>query len=369
MKISRGLQTGPQKVVLYGPEGIGKSTFGSQFPAPLFLDVENGTRHIDVARVDPAPASWTGLLETVKEFLAERPKEFATLVLDTADWAEQMCIKHVCDAAQKKGVEDFGYGKGYVYVAEAFGELLNKLNEAVAAGYNVVILAHAKMRKFEQPDEAGAYDRWELKLSRQVAPMVKEWADMVLFANYKTLVITTGSGDGKKTKAQGQGKRVLYTTHHSCWDAKNRHGLPDEIPLDYGQIAHCIPGPANLSNCSSSSPAPVSSSEIPNNSPAPAPEPSSEPQAPAPQVRETPPAPDPLKPAWSPDLPGALRQLMEHSHVSEEEVRGVIQSTGHFSGDTPWAVLQEQGYVDGYIIPQWEYFVTAIESDPNRLPF
>jgi len=358
MKISRGLQTGPQKVVLYGPEGIGKSTFGAQFPAPLFLDVEQGTRHIDVARIDPPPASWTALLETVKEFLAERPKEFATLVLDTADWAEQMCIKSVCDSALKKGIEDFGYGKGYVYVAEAFGELLNKLGEVVTAGYNVVILAHAKMRKFEQPDEAGAYDRWELKLSKQVAPMVKEWADMVLFANYKTMVITTGKGDNLKAKAQGQGKRVIYTTHHSCWDAKNRHGLPDEIPLDYGQIAHCIPNPSGIPT---GSPAPASSSEIPNNSPAPEPAP--------PQTQEAAPSPDPLLPLWSPDLPGALRQLMEHSHVTEEEVRGVIQSVGHFSGDTPWAVLQEQGYVDGYIIPQWDYFVTTIESDPDRLPF
>lgn len=356
MKISRGLQTGPQKVVLYGPEGIGKSTFGAQFPAPLFLDVEQGTRHIDVARFDPPPASWTALLAAVKEFLTERPTEFGTLVLDTADWAEQMCIRHVCDSNQKKGVEDFGYGKGYVYVAEAFGELLNLLGDVVTAGYNVVILAHAKMRKFEQPDEAGAYDRWELKLSKQVAPMVKEWADMVLFANYKTMVITTGKGDSLKAKAQGQGRRVLYTTHHSCWDAKNRHGLPDELPLDYGQIAHCIPGPASLPNPSGSSPAPVSSPEIPNNSPAPEPVP--EPQA-----------PDPLQPPWSPDLPVALRQLMEHSHVSEEEVRAVIQSTGHFSGDTPWTVLQEQGYVDGYIIPQWDYFVTTIESDPDRLPF
>ena len=355
MKIARGVQIGPQKVVLYGPEGIGKSTFGAQFPAPLFLDVEAGTRHIDVARIDPAPASWTALLETVKEFLAERPAEFATLVLDTADWAEQMCVKHVCDSNQKKGVEDFGYGKGYVYVAEAFGELLNLLGDVVKAGYNAVILAHAKMRKFEQPDEAGAYDRWELKLSKQVAPMVKEWADMVLFANYKTMVITTGKGDSLKAKAQGQGKRVIYTTHHSCWDAKNRHGLPDEIPMEYGQIAHCIPG-GHMPDGTAVQP------------------PAEEPTAPAPE------APEPVQAqptpsagfeqrAWSPDLPVALRQLMEQSRVTEEEIRGVIQSVGNFPGDTPWSVMQEQGYVDGYIIPNWAWFVNVIEADPDRLPF
>ena len=98
----------------------------------------------------------------------------------------------------------------------------------------MVITAHAKMRKFEQPDEMGAYDRWEMKLSKQVAPLFKEWCDMLLFLNYQTYVVTT---ENKSTKAQG-GKRVIYTSHHPCWDAKNRHGLPEVLDLDYENIAH-----------------------------------------------------------------------------------------------------------------------------------
>ncbi len=105
----------------------------------------------------------------------------------------------------------------------------------------MVLTAHAKMRKFEQPDEMGAYDRWEMKLSKGVAPMVKEWADMVLFCNYKTMVVNVdGQGAQKgKNKAQG-GRRVMHTTHHSCWDAKNRYGLPDEVPFEYDSIRHII---------------------------------------------------------------------------------------------------------------------------------
>lgn len=98
----------------------------------------------------------------------------------------------------------------------------------------MVITAHAKMRKFEQPDEMGAYDRWEMKLSKQVAPLLKEWCDLLLFCNYKTFVVTA---QNETKKVQG-GKRVMYTSHHPCWDAKNRHGLPEEIELDYGNIAH-----------------------------------------------------------------------------------------------------------------------------------
>ena len=104
--------------------------------------------------------------------------------------------------------------------------LLNFLTDLSEQGINIVLLAHSHLRKFEQPDEAGAYDRWELKLGKRTAALSKEWADLVLFANYRTLVTDI---DGKK-KASG-GERVVYTSHHPSWDAKNRHGLP-EVPFE-----------------------------------------------------------------------------------------------------------------------------------------
>lgn len=242
MEITRGKILGAQKTVIYGPEGIGKSTFAAQFPNPVFIDTEGSTKHMDVARL-PKPTSWTMLMESVK-YVKANPTICQTLVVDTADWAEQLCITHVCSKKEGvTGIEDFGYGKGYVYLAEEFGRFLNALTEVIEAGINVAITAHAKMRKFEQPDETGAYDRWELKLSKTTAPLLKEWADMVLFANYKTYVVNVdnqGATKGKN-KAQG-GQRVMYAAHHPCWDAKNRHSLPDEMPFEYKQIAHCIPG-------------------------------------------------------------------------------------------------------------------------------
>ena len=109
------------------------------------------------------------------------------------------------------------------------------------AGHNVVVLAHAAITKFEQPDAVGNYDRWGMKTSKQVAPLLREWCDMLLFANYKTVVEKAGSSPNAKNKASG-GRRVMYTTHHPCWDAKNRFGLPDEMPFDYAGIAACISG-------------------------------------------------------------------------------------------------------------------------------
>ena len=120
-------------------------------------------------------------------------------------------------------------------MTEAFQALLKSCDKCIEAGINIVFTAHAMMRKFEQPDEMGAYDRWEMKLTKKTAPLLKEWADMVLFCNYKTDVIT--DQNTKSKKATG-GRRVMYTSHHPCWDAKNRYGLADSMPMSFDQIAH-----------------------------------------------------------------------------------------------------------------------------------
>lgn len=239
--ISGKLSNGAQKVVVYGPEGIGKSTFAAAFPGGLFIDTEGSTKELDVRRLQP-PSSWAMLTWQVEQVKNE-PEICRSLIIDTADWAEKLCIHDICSKRNVSGIEDFGYGKGYVYLEEEFGRFLNKLTELVELGINVVVTAHAIMRKFEQPDESGAYDRWELKLQKKTAPLLKEWADMLLFANYETYVVKEGGGnDGmKKAKAKG-GKRVMYTTHHPCWDAKNRKGLPEKMDFNFAGIAHAIPG-------------------------------------------------------------------------------------------------------------------------------
>lgn len=216
MKIIRGKQPGAKKVVVYGPEGIGKSTFASMFPDPVFIDTEGSTKDMDVARTE-TPTSWTMLMQQI-QYIKTYPDTCRTLVVDTLDWAEQMCVEHVCAQYGKKGIEDFGYGNGYTYTREEFGRFLNRLSEVIDAGVHVVLTAHAQIKRFDQPDEMGSYDRWELKLGKkttsQTSPLVKEWADMLLFANYKTHSVAVDD-KGQKRKAQG-GRRVMYTSHHPC---------------------------------------------------------------------------------------------------------------------------------------------------------
>lgn len=241
LQIIKGVQKRPQRVVIYGIEGIGKSTLAAQFPKPLFIDTEGGTAHMNVDLL-PTPATWEELTELLHLIpRSDELDEYRTLVIDTIDWAEMLCIDFVCVKAGKSGIEDFGYGTGYTAVKEEFERMIRKLDEIVAAGKNVVLVAHAQLRKFEQPDASGAYDRYELKLGKrtasQTAPIIKEWSDMLLFINYKTEVYK----DGNKYKATG-GERTVFTTHSPAYDAKNRHELPSSFPLSYEPLEGVIPG-------------------------------------------------------------------------------------------------------------------------------
>ena len=347
-----GIQKTALRVVAYGPEGIGKSTFAAQMPGAIFIDVEGGTNQLPVARL-PKPTSWTMLTDEIRAVRDGQVPECTTLVIDTADAAEVLCIRHICAKFSKDGLEDFGYGKGYTYAEEEFGRLLDLLTEVTERGRNVVLLSHAIMRKFERPDETGAYDRFELKLSKKVAPKVKEWCDMLLFLDYKTFVSTDSNG---KAKASG-GERVIRTSHNPCWDAKNRLGLPECMSLNpdtAAKIAGLMAGGEELPKAETT-PTPVTA-------PAPAPAPVSAPK-PAPVA-----APKPAQPAKSP-YPArldALWQLMVANGVTDEELRTAVATQGYY----PFECKVEdypQGFCD-WLPTVWDSFMKLV-GELRDVPF
>lgn len=219
----------PMKVVLYGVEGIGKTTFVSHFPDPIFIDTEGSTGFIDAKKL-PDPDSWAMLLEEIA-YMAQSPQG-KTLVIDTADWAEELAKQHLMAKHKWQAIDQTDYGARYVALSNEIIRLLRGLEMVKNAGMNVVLTAHAVQKKFELPDQVGSFDRYVLKLEKRDAALIKEWCDMLLFANYKTTVVASGSGSKKATG----GQRVMYTTHMPAWDAKNRLGLPDELPFEYGAI-------------------------------------------------------------------------------------------------------------------------------------
>lgn len=382
MEIIRGKIAYAKKVLIYGPEGIGKSTFASRFPEPLFIDTEGSTKEMDVART-PAPSSWTMLLDQIA-YVKQNPGVCRTLVIDTLDWAEQICVAHVCALHNKSGIEDFGYGNGYVYSKEEFGRLLNRLEEVIQAGIHVVLTAHAQMRKFEQPDEMGAYDRWELKLGKkttsQTSPLVKEWADMVLFANYKTFSVAVDD-KGKKHKAQG-GARVMYTAHHPCWDAKNRYGLPDEMPFDYAGIAPIIEEfhVAQKDHAGGKTAEKKQTAfnidqfrDIPEEAKIPPQDAGTGQQVQNPPTEAS---TDDAKLFIDSDpanIPQALKDLMRENHVTEWDIQNVVHAKGYFTSDVPIEKynVYQPGFVEGVLIGAWPKVFAAVKSawEKQEIPF
>lgn len=376
MNIIRGVQAKAQKTVIYGPEGVGKTMLASQFPDPLFIDVEGSTDNIDVARMERRPTSWTMLMNQIA-FVKSNPTICKTLVIDTIDKAEQFCNEHICASHNKNGIESFGWGQGYTYVSEELGRMLNRLQELVDMGINVVLVAHSQIKKFEQPDEMGAYDRYELKLGKmttsKTSPLVKEWCDLLLFCNYKTHVVAADD-NGKKYKAQG-GSRVMYTEHHPAWDAKNRHGLPFELPLAYSSIAHIFERQA----------------QSPQQNPTPL-QPAPKPSQPVQVVQQTPPVAQPQPvPMQAPTaepvlaqavaeaheaeqtalfgegIPDALRDLMRANAVTSQEIERAVAEKGLYPLGTPIANY-DPAFIDGVLVAAWDQVLAHIKKD-RELPF
>lgn len=354
MNITKGIISKPVKVCVYGVEGIGKTTFASQFPEPLFFDLDKGSAQLDVSRVTDI-TSLPLLMSNIKE-VYDNPTICKTLVIDTADAAERMCIDYICGKFNKKGIEDFGYGAGYTYLVEEFARFLVQLDACIGQGINVVVLAHAVLKTVTLPEEMGTYDHWELKLSskttNKVAPLVKEWADLLLFANYKTILIE----DGTRKKAAG-GKRIMYTTHTTFADAKNRFSLAEELPFDYNEIARLIPNGADPGV----KPMQEKKQETKQKTIK-----KSEPESTVPVQNTDIPATSTAKKTVNPVLQ-KVYDLMKQEHITEEQIRKAVAMKGYFPEDMPMKDYPAD-FIDGVLIGAWEQIKTFILNNIS-VPF
>jgi hypothetical protein len=224
--ITGGKLNRPKRFAFYGPEGIGKSILASLFPGSLFFDCEEGTNELDVQRFSSAQ-SWGDVFRFLKFLRSEEAKPFPIIVFDTVDKLQDLSISNICEKSNKGGIEDFGYGKGYTYLAEMLSAFLADLDVIrETTGKHIILLGHSTLKKIELPEESGAFDHYELNLEKKVSPLIKKWVDGLFFINYKITIQENKEG---KKKASGGKSRVIYTTHTHFADAKNRWGFPEEI--------------------------------------------------------------------------------------------------------------------------------------------
>lgn len=246
--IATGSRIKPPKLVIYGVGGIGKTTFAAGAPSPVFLFTEEGQGSLDVARFeprkdDPVLKTWAEIIGCC-ESLYNDPHEYETVVLDSMDFAEPLLWKHVSETNNKADIEAFGYGKGYVYAVDEARTLFQWL-DALRNDRNmaIIVIAHSQTKKFESPD-AQTYDRYQLRLQERLAAHVHDWSDVLLFANYKTVVVKDEEGFNRERKrGVGVGERVIYTEERPAFWAKNRYGLPFELPLSWAAFVDGITVP------------------------------------------------------------------------------------------------------------------------------
>lgn len=228
----KGRQVRPSRTLLYGVEGVGKSTFGASAPSPIFIGAEDGTSHLDTVRF-PMPTKWTEVLEAIRT-LTKEDHAFQTLVIDTLDWLEPLLWSHICERDGVPNIEAYGFAKGYIAALDEWRIFLSALERLRdARGMHVILLAHSWIKPFKNP-EGNDFDRYELKLHAKAGGLLKEWSDVVLFANYETFAEKDKAT--KRVKGVSTGQRLIYTTRTAAYDAKNRYDLPEQMALDWGEF-------------------------------------------------------------------------------------------------------------------------------------
>lgn len=237
--IVKGRLERPMRLLCFGVEGVGKSTFAANAPSPIFLAAEDGTAQLDVARF-PEPKSWREVFDAIDE-LTVGEHDFKTVVVDTLDWLEPLCWDHLVQKANSPkitSVEDFGFGKGYVAALDEWRLLLSRFEQLrLKRGMHVILLAHSWIKTFKNPEDSD-WDRYELKLHAKAGGLLKEWCDAVLFARYETFANTDEKT--KRTRGVSTGARVIHTQRTAAWDAKNRYDLPETLPLEWQAFADAV---------------------------------------------------------------------------------------------------------------------------------
>ena len=236
--ITRGPRSHPPRVMVFGPHGVGKTTFAAQSPNPIFIQTEDGLGLLETPAF-PLATSVNEVHEAIGTLYNEA-HEFNTVVLDSADWLDNL-IQQQVDATHNE--KELAYGKGALLCAEQWRLILDGFNALRSKGMAVIFLAHCEIKRFDPPD-SDSYERYQPKLQNRSSALIQEWADCVLFANWKSFVKSEAVTQQKSVKkAIASGERLLHTGEKPAYLAKNRYSLPDTLPMDWQAFMNALPVP------------------------------------------------------------------------------------------------------------------------------
>lgn len=239
--VSDGRVIEAQINLVKGPNGVGKTTFASNFPKALILDLENGSKHLNVKRVVAEKMPTLADFRMVLKELVTAKHNYETVVIDSVEALESLIADGVCAEGKVTSIEkyDGGYGKGHARTREIMREIMQDLWALKARGVTSVLVGHVQVKPYNDPTLNQAYDRIVMRCNDKMASIIRDLSDNVFYATYK--VVTTE--EKGKTKAYGDGQRVMYTQWRAGWDAKNRLELPFEIPFSYDAFDEaCLAG-------------------------------------------------------------------------------------------------------------------------------
>ena len=224
------------RIMVYGVEGIGKSTFCASAPTPIYILTEDGLGSLKVDHF-PLATSFADVMDAIASLYKEN-HAFETVVIDSLDWLEAIIQREI---EQKYDAKDLAYGKGSLIAAERWREILDGLNALRNdKGMAVILIAHTTIKRFDSP-EVEPYDRYQPKLQERSNAVVREWSDAVLFANYKTIVKKDDVGFNQtNNRGISTGERLLFTSERPAYMAKNRYNMPESIPLSWDAFAEAI---------------------------------------------------------------------------------------------------------------------------------
>lgn len=226
-RLQTGRRTRPRRALVYGVQGVGKSTFGASAEHPVIIPTEDGLAGIDCDHF-PLAASYGDVIANISSLLAEE-HPYRTVVLDSLDWLERLIWDDVCGEFGVKYLEkaDGGYGKGYTYTLPRWRSVLDGLDALRdRRQMTVVLIAHAKAEKFQTPENT-AHDRFAPRLHKLASALVQEWCDEVFFATYSAIT------DPTRIKPGEPPQRTMRTCEGPTHVAKNRLNMPLELPLEW----------------------------------------------------------------------------------------------------------------------------------------